>query len=111
MLVLPAALALWFTSKPAPPLSAFASPAKEKHQDGSAAVDAGRRAYEASDYTRAIQALLAAGAKPPEAAFRYLKKLQRADGSIRYSAQYATTPLWVSAQALPALMRRSFPLK
>jgi hypothetical protein len=59
----------------------------------------------------AIQALLAAGGKPPAAAFRYLKKLQRADGSIRYSAQYATTPLWVSAQALPALMRRSFPLK
>lgn len=59
----------------------------------------------------AIQALLAAGAKPPAAAFRYLKKLQRADGSIRYSAQYATTPLWVSAQALPALVRRSFPLK
>jgi len=59
----------------------------------------------------AIQALLAAGGKPPAAAFRYLKKLQRTDGSIRYSAQYATTPLWVSAQALPALMRRSFPLK
>ena len=59
----------------------------------------------------AMQALLAAGAKPPAAAFRYLKKLQRADGSIRYSSQYATTPLWVSAQALPALMRRSFPLK
>jgi Ribosomal protein S11 len=59
----------------------------------------------------AIQALVAAGAKPPAAAFRYLTKLRRVDGSIRYSAQYATTPLWVSAQALPALVRRSFPLK
>jgi hypothetical protein len=59
----------------------------------------------------AIQAFVAAGAKPPAAAFRYLGKLQRSNGSIRYSAQYATTPLWVSAQALPALMRRSFPLK
>jgi len=54
---------------------------------------------------------LVAGGKPPAAAFRYLKTLQRTDGSVRYSAQYATTPLWVSAQALPALMRRSFPLK
>jgi hypothetical protein len=59
----------------------------------------------------AIQALVAVGAKPPTAAFRYLQKLQRSDGSIRYSAQYATTPLWVSAQALPALRRKSFPLK
>jgi hypothetical protein len=59
----------------------------------------------------AIQALVAAGATPPAAAFRYLTKLRRSNGSIRYSAQYSTTPLWVSAQALPALMRRSFPLK
>jgi hypothetical protein len=58
----------------------------------------------------AVQAFVAAGAKPPAAAFRYLRRLQRADGSIRYSARYATTPLWVSAQALPALARRPFPL-
>ena len=78
--------------------------------DGGFALQAGARSN-AQSTAWAIQALLAAGAKPPAAAFRYLKKLQRADGSIRYSAQYATTPLWVSAQALPALMRRSFPLK
>ena len=65
MLFLSAALALWFASKPVPPLSVFASPAKEKRQDGSAAIDAGRRAYEASDYTGAIQALLAAAANDP----------------------------------------------
>ncbi len=58
----------------------------------------------------AVQAIVAAGAKPPAAAFRYLRRLRRADGSIRYSAQYATTPLWVSAQALPALARQPFPL-
>ncbi len=58
----------------------------------------------------AVQAFLAAGAKPPPAAFRYLRKMQRRDGSLRYSASYATTPLWVSAQALPALERRPFPL-
>jgi hypothetical protein len=58
-----------------------------------------------------IQAFLAAGAKPPAAAFRYLTRMTRADGSLRYSARYATTPLWVSAQALPALSRKPFPLR
>ena len=58
----------------------------------------------------AIQAFLAAGARPPAAAFRYLARMTRPDGSLRYSARYATTPLWVSAQALPALERRPFPL-
>ena len=57
-----------------------------------------------------IQAFLAAGAKPPAAAFRYLARMTRADGSLRYSSRYATTPLWVSAQALPALSRKAFPL-
>jgi hypothetical protein len=59
----------------------------------------------------AIQAFLAARAKPPAAAFRYLGSMKRSDGSLRYSARYATTPLWVTAQALPALVRRSFPLR
>jgi iron complex transport system substrate-binding protein len=58
-----------------------------------------------------IQAFLAAGAKPPGAAFRYLARMTRTDGSLRYSARYATTPLWVSAQALPALLRKPFPLR
>jgi len=58
-----------------------------------------------------IQAFLAAGATPPAPAFRYLARMTRADGSLRYSARYATTPLWVSAQALPALARRPFPLR
>jgi len=59
----------------------------------------------------AIQAFLAARAKPPAAAFRYLARMKRADGSLRYSARYGATPLWVTAQALPALVRRSFPLR
>jgi hypothetical protein len=78
--------------------------------DGGFTLQAGGRSN-AQSTAWAIQALLAAGAKPPAAAFHFLKSLRRTDGSIRYSAQYATTPLWVSAQALPALMRRSFPLK
>jgi len=59
----------------------------------------------------AIQAFVAAGAKPPAAAFRFLARMKRVDGSLRYSPRYATTPLWVSAQALPALVRRAFPLR
>lgn len=59
----------------------------------------------------AIQAFVAAGVKPPAAAFRFLQRMRRPDGSLRYSVRYATTPLWVSAQALPALVRRSFPLR
>jgi len=58
-----------------------------------------------------IQAFVAAGAAPPAAAFRYITHMTRADGSLRYSALYATTPLWVSAQALPALSRAPFPLR
>ena len=79
-------------------------------KDGGYALQKGGRSN-AQSTAWAIQALVAAGATPPAAAFRYLTKLRRTDGSIRYSAQYATTPLWVSAQALPALVRRSFPLK
>jgi hypothetical protein len=58
----------------------------------------------------AIQALLAAGRAPGTAAFRYLAKMRRSDGSYRYSARYVTTPLWVTAQVLPALARKPFPL-
>jgi hypothetical protein len=59
----------------------------------------------------AIQAYLAAGGKPPAAAFRYLARMTRHNGSLRYSVRYATTPLWVTAQALPALRRKPFPLR
>jgi len=58
----------------------------------------------------AIQALLAAGRTPGAAAYRYLAKMRRADGSYRYSARHVTTPLWVTAQVLPALARKPFPL-
>ncbi len=57
----------------------------------------------------AIQALLAARKDPGKAAFRYLKKLQRLDGSFRYSRRYVATPVWVTAQVLCALARKPFP--
>ncbi len=58
----------------------------------------------------AIQALLAAGRAPGAPAFRYLGRMLRLDGSYRYNARYVTTPLWVTAQVLPALARTPFPL-
>jgi Prenyltransferase and squalene oxidase repeat len=59
----------------------------------------------------AIQGLLAAGAKPGRPAYRYLAGLRRPDGSYRYSKRYAVTPVWVTAQVLPALAGRTFPLR
>lgn len=58
----------------------------------------------------AIQAFLAAGRQPGSAAFAYLQRMQRPNGSFRYSARYAITPTWVTAQVLPALARKPFPL-
>jgi hypothetical protein len=37
--------------------------------------------------------------------------MRRADGSYRYSAAYATTPVWVTAQVLPASAGKPFPLR
>jgi hypothetical protein len=59
----------------------------------------------------AIQAHIAAGVRPPAAAFRFLASLKRPDGSYRYSRRYAVTPAIVTAQVLPALSRKPFPLR
>jgi Prenyltransferase and squalene oxidase repeat len=56
----------------------------------------------------AIQAHVAAGSRPPRAAFRFLASLRRPDGSYRYSRRYAVTPAIVTAQVLPALARKPF---
>lgn len=69
------------------------------------------RASDSQSTAWAIQAFIAAGKKPPAAAFRFLGRMRRPDGSYRYSARYAVTPVWVTSQVLPALMRKSFPLK
>jgi hypothetical protein len=58
----------------------------------------------------AIQAYVAAGVRPPAAAFRFLRSLRRPDGSYRYSRRYVTTPTLVTAQVLPALARRQHPI-
>ena len=59
----------------------------------------------------AIQAYVAARARPPAAAFRFLGSLRRSDGSYRYSRRYAVTPALVTAQVLPALAGKPYPLR
>lgn len=68
------------------------------------------RASDSQSTAWAIQAYLAAGKKPPAAAFGFLARMRRPDGSYRYSKRYAVTPVWVTAQVLPALARKPFPL-
>jgi len=52
-----------------------------------------------------------AGIVSDAGSFALLAKLRRADGSYRYSRAYATTPVWVTAQVLPALVKKPFPLR
>jgi len=69
------------------------------------------RAPDAQSTALAIQAFVAASARVPAKAFAFLASLRRPDGSYRYSRAYATTPVWVTAQVLPALMRKPLPLR
>jgi hypothetical protein len=85
-------------------LRAFQAPS------GGFSLTAGREP-DAQSTAWAIQALLSAGQRPGKAPFRFLARLRRADGSYRYSVRYGTTPVWVTAQVLPALAGRPFPLR
>lgn len=69
------------------------------------------RESDAQSTAWAIQAFLAAGLQPPDGAYAYLSRLRRADGSYRYSKRYAVTPVWVTAQVLPAVKRVPFPVR
>jgi Squalene-hopene cyclase C-terminal domain len=69
------------------------------------------RGSDAPSTAWAIQGLLAAGVEPGPAAFAYLRRLQRPDGSVRYSVRYDSSRLWTTAQVAPALARRPFPLR
>jgi hypothetical protein len=81
-----------------------------QNRDGGFALTKGRES-DAQSTAWAIQALLSAGERPGKAPFRFLSHLRRADGSYRYSAKYGSTPVWVTAQVLPALAGRPFPLR
>lgn len=68
------------------------------------------RGSDAQSTAWAVQAFRAAGRPTPAGAIRYLRRLQRPDGSFRYSQRYTTTPVWVTSQVLPALAGKPFPL-
>jgi Prenyltransferase and squalene oxidase repeat. len=79
-------------------------------KDGGFRLSAGREP-DAQSTAFAIQAFVAARVTPPRSAFTYLARLARNDGSYRYSRTYAVTPVWVTAQVLAALVKKSFPLR
>jgi len=80
-----------------------------ENRDGGFELTRGRGS-DAQSTAWAIQGLVAAGRTPPKAAFAYLARMRRPDGSYRYSAKYVTTPVWVTSQVLAALARKPFPL-
>jgi hypothetical protein len=80
-----------------------------RNRDGGFELTPGRGS-DAQSTAWAAQAFVAAGEPPPRGALVYLRRLQRADGSFRYSSRYVTTPVWVTGQVLPALARKAFPL-
>jgi hypothetical protein len=57
-----------------------------------------------------LQAFAAAGRNPGKPARAYLARLQRPDGSYRYNARLAVTPVWVTSEAVPAVLAKPFPL-
>ncbi len=68
-----------------------------QNRDGGFELSHGRGS-DAQSTAWAIQALVAARRAPGAAAFRYLRSLQRPNGSFRYSRRYGITPVWVTAQ-------------
>jgi hypothetical protein len=80
-----------------------------ENRDGGFELTRGRGS-DAQSTAWAIQGLVAAGRTPPRAAFAYLARMRRPDGSYRYSAKYVTTPVWVTSQVLAALAKKPFPL-
>jgi energy-coupling factor transport system substrate-specific component len=81
-----------------------------QNADGGFELSSGRGS-DAQSTAWAIQAFVAAGEQAPPAALRYLARVRRPDGSYRYSARYVATPVWVTAQVLPALALKPFPLR
>jgi len=81
-----------------------------RNSDGGFELTRGRGS-DAQSTAWVVQAFLAARRPPPRGALAYLRRLQRPGGSFRYSARYAATPVWVTAQVLPALVGKPFPLR
>ena len=68
------------------------------------------RAPDAQSTAWAIQAFVAARKPAPLAALRFLLRLQQPNWSFRYSVRYAATPVLVTAQVIPALLGKPYPL-
>ena len=68
-----------------------------------------RRLSDAQSTAWVIQAFVAARRDPGRAAFRYLARLRRPDGSYRYSTTSGQTPTWVTSQVALALARKPLP--
>ena len=83
--------------------------ARYRNRDGGFELTQGRGS-DAQSTAWVVQAFLAARRRAPHGALAYLRRLQRPDGSFRYSRRYATTPVWVTSQVLPALAGKAFPL-
>jgi prenyltransferase/squalene oxidase-like repeat protein len=94
----------------APITNALAYLRKLQASNGGFRLQAGH-APDAQSTALAIQAFVAAKVRVPAKAFAFLASLRRTDGSYRYSRAYATTPVWVTAQVVPALMRKPLPLR
>jgi len=66
----------------------------------------------------AVQGLSAAGEDPDSTAWiksgktplDFLRDMQQADGHIRYSDASDANPVWMTAEAVPALLKKPFPL-
>jgi hypothetical protein len=82
--------------------------ARYRNNDGGFELTPGRGS-DAQSTAWAVQAFVATGKPPPRGSLAYLRRLQRPDGSFRYSSRYTTTPVWVTSQVLPALARKAFP--
>jgi hypothetical protein len=103
--------ALWAAGVRGKPIDrAVAFLRRHQNRDGGFELTADRGS-DAPSTAWAIQALLSAGREPGPAAFAYLRRLQRPDGSVRYSVRYDSSRLWTTAQVAPALARRPFPLR
>ena len=83
---------------------------RHQNPDGGFAITRGRPSDSMST-AWAIQAFVAARTQVPRSALRYLERMRRSNGSYRYSARYAITPAWVTAQVVPALARKPLPLR
>ena len=84
--------------------------------DGGFALTPGGRSN-AQSTSYAVQGLVAAGVRigtvrrSGRTPLAYLASLTERSGRVRYSRTSAQTPVWVTAQALPAFAQRPFPLR